>query len=371
MNIIKTKIWVTNCIAGIYLRWWYNGWHYWNFSNGYEIELITESMGIQVTNYFSVISKIERDTRIKSEYAYKVTVQGIHPLDIAGFAGLLMAEMVEQYEGGLWREVLITRGDHLIKHEGDDSYVFDFEITRKERPNSSSVYQKTLKLYLGDTLCDMDDEEIVPINKQVNNIAEMQDRQSDFTAQFKVRKTRRMRALFELSGEVGASTIFPYQRQECRLIQDNIEVITGGILVLDRVDDEYYYVSVLSGNLNFFNLIQSLKLSDLTLPHCVHNWNADFMESTHSVTSPGVDVVYEDGRKENLRLDIGIFEREVIKNNSTTFEDDYQAWKFLQSRGYEQSKGVIKYRKDKKGCMPEDESAAIDYLFSEWDWAYA
>lgn len=292
MNICLKKILVSDCTDGIYLRWWFNGWHHFNFTNGYEIEMKTESMGIQVSQYFSVISKIERDTRIKSEYAYKVTLHGITTGDIAGFTGLLLAEKVEQYELGVWREVDITRGNHIVREEGTNGYILDFEITRKELPNSSSVYQKSLKLYLGDTLCDMDDSEVVPINKQVNNIAEMQDRQSDFTATFKIRKTRAMRSLFELSGEVGATTIFPYERQECKLVQDNIEVITGGILKLNKVDDEYYYVSILSGNANFFNLIEGLKISDLTLPHCVHTWDADFMALTHGVVSPGIDVVY-------------------------------------------------------------------------------
>ena len=179
----------------------------------------TQSMGIQVTNYFSVISKTERDTRIQSEYSYEISVEGLRPEDIEGYKNILMAERVEQYEGGIWREVDVTRKETLIKEEGTSGYIISFDITRKELPDSSSVYQKALRLYLGDTLCDMDDAEVVPINKQVNNIAEMQDRQSDFTAQFKIRKTRAMRALFELSGEIGATTVFPYERQECKLIQ--------------------------------------------------------------------------------------------------------------------------------------------------------
>ena len=286
------RVLVNNCDQGIYLRWWFNSWHYFLFGNGYEIEMQTNSLGTQVTNFFSVISKIERPTRIKSEYSYKVTLHGITAENIDGFKGLLLAEKVEQYEETKWREVYITRGDHLIKEPGTNGYILDFEVTRKELINTSSVYQKSLKLYIGDLLLDMDDDELVPINKQVNNISEMQDRQSDFTAEFKVRKTRVMKALFELSGEVGATTVFPYQRQECKLIQDNIEIITGGLLVLDRVDEQYYYVSIVSGNVNFFNLIAGLKLTDLTLADCNHTWTAAFMAQTHLTVSPGINVVY-------------------------------------------------------------------------------
>jgi hypothetical protein len=281
----------------------------------------TENMDIQVTKMFSAISKIERPTRLKAEYSYQIVLEGITSQNIEGFAGLLMAEKVEQYEvilgtlltaGGLtitidntiitvdstitvdsmmttgggtvvgkWYEVEVTRGGHIIREENTPGYILNFEITRKELPNTPAVYLKTLKLYLGDTLCDLDTDEVIPINKQTNDIAEMQDRQSDFTAQFKIRKTRVMRALFELSGEVGANTTFPFEKQECRLIQDNIEVITGGSMILDRVDDQYYYVSIYSGSLNFFKEINNLKLVDLHLATTDHRWEASIQAASN------------------------------------------------------------------------------------------
>ncbi len=264
MKIGSITIPISHCIAGIYLRWWWSGWHYWNFTNGYEITMTSESIDTHVTRMFSVISKIERATKLKAEYSYQITLEGITAENIPGFTGLLLAEKVEQYENNKWYEVDITRGDHLIKDANAPGYILNFEITRKDRANTSTVYQKSIKLYLGDTLCDLDDDEVIPINKQVNDIAEMQDRQSDFTAQFKIRKTRAMRALFELSGEVGANTTFPYENQTCRLVQNGIEMITGGQIIIDRVDDQYYYVSILSGNLNLFKAIDKLKLSDIT-----------------------------------------------------------------------------------------------------------
>jgi len=281
MKIGAIKILISDCTTGIYLRWWWNGWHYFNFTNGYEIAQKSESLGTQVSRMFSVISKIERPTKLKIDYSYQVTIEGITQGNIGGFTGLLMAEKVMQYEGGIWREVDITRGEHFIREENSPAYSISFEVTRKELALASSVYQKSLRLYISDTLCDMDLDEVVPINKQVNDIAEMQDRQSDFTAQFKIRKTRTMKALFELSGEVGANTVFPYEYQECKLIEDNIEVFTGGKMILDKTDEQYYYVSILAGNLNFFKAIENLKLTDLSLPSTNHTWDAVTQVATH------------------------------------------------------------------------------------------
>jgi hypothetical protein len=317
MKIGAIKILISNCNTGIYLRWFYNGWHYFNFTNGYTIQMRTESMDTQVTRFFSRISKIERPTRLKAEYSYQITLEGIAPKDVGGFLGLLLAEKVEEWGGnrigsvtadstlitvdttfitadtfiipGIWREVEITRGDHPIRDAGAEGYYLDFEITRKELPVTSAVYQKSLKLYIGDTLCDMDDDEVVPINKQVNDIAEMQDRQSDFTATFKIRKTRAMRSLFELSGEVGASTLFPFQQNLCKLISDNIEIITNGHLFLDSVDDQYYNVAILSGNKSFFTVIDKVKITDLLLPNADHIWNYSQQRASHNLD---LDYVY-------------------------------------------------------------------------------
>ena len=276
------KILINYCTQGVYLRWWFNGWHYFNFQNKHDVSSTTEHSGIQVTNYFSIISKIERPTRIKNKFDYSVSIEGLKVEDLNGFTGMLLSERVEQYEDSVWREVDLTRGQHLIKEEGTNGYLLTFQITRLELPVYSSVYQKSLKLYLGDTLCDLDDDEVIPLNKQVNDIADMQDRQSDFTAQFKIRKTRAMRGLFELSGQVGVDTNFPYENHDCKLIQDNIEVITGGRLVLDNGDDEYYRASILSGNLNFFKLIEGLKITDLTLASANHTWDVATMVGSHA-----------------------------------------------------------------------------------------
>lgn len=238
-----------------------------------------------VTQLFSVVSRIERPTKLVSDYYYSITVQGFTAGQLDAFAGLLMAEQVQQYEGGSWYTVDIVRATHPLREAGAPAYGLTFTVTRKELPNTPAVYQKSQLLYIGDTLVDLDDSEIIPINKQVNDIAEMQDRQSDFTASFKVRKTRAMRALFELSGEVGANTTFPYTVQTAKLVQDGIEIITGGRLTLIKSDDQYYYVAIYSGNKSFFAAIEGLKINDLTLFDIT--WSASVAAASH-----GADLNY-------------------------------------------------------------------------------
>jgi len=285
------KILISRCITGIYLRWWFNGWHYFCFNNDYEIKMKSESLGTQVTRFFSVISKIEKPTKLKSEYSYNIVLKGINADDIKAFQGLLLAEKVEQYESGVWREVKITRKEHIIKEIDSPAYTLSFEITRKELIDGGSVFQKSQHLYVNDVECDLDDDEIIAINKQVNDIAEMQDRQSDYSAEFKIRKTRAMRDLFELSGEIGANTDLPYSKIPCRYVNEGIEVVSTGYLIINKSDYNYYYVSIYSGNLNFFDLLEDKTLNDLTLQSCNHTWNAETMAASHT-TSPAPDYLY-------------------------------------------------------------------------------
>jgi len=233
----------------------------------------TETADVQTTQVFSAISRIERPTKVRTFYSYQVTLFGVLESQLDGFANLLIAERVEQYEGSAWYVVDVTRGEKVLRQDDSPAYSMDFEITRRELPNTPAVFQPSQLFYIGDTLADLDDNEAIAINRQVNDIAEMQDRQSDFTQTFKVRKTRAMRALFELSGEVGVNTNFPYEQQTCRLVQDGIEIISGGQLVLTKVDEQYYYVAVYSGNKSIFVALANLKLTDLTLASTDHVWD--------------------------------------------------------------------------------------------------
>lgn len=258
---------------GIYLRWWFNGWHYYNFTNTLEINMLTNIGDIMTTNVFSRISRIERPVKTETEYSYIVALEGVTVDAIDGFANILIAERVEQYEDGAWREIEITRGEKQIRVENSPAWSMEFEITRKELPNTPAVFQQSQYFWIGDTLAKLDDGEVIALTKQVNNIAELQDRQTDFTASFKIRKTRAMRALFELSGDPQSNTDFPYIEQPCRLVQNGIELITNGRMVLLKSDADYYHVSVYSGNMNFFTESGKSKINELTIPDVDHVWN--------------------------------------------------------------------------------------------------
>jgi hypothetical protein len=53
-------------------------------------------------------------------------------------------------------------------------------------------------------------------------------------------------------------------------------------MMLTKVDDQYYHVAIYSGNINFFSVIDKLKLTDLTLADCNHTWDTETQAATHA-----------------------------------------------------------------------------------------
>ncbi len=48
------------------------------------------------------------------------------------------------------------------------------------------------------------------------------------------------------------------------------------------------------------------------------------------------------------------------------FNSDYEAWEFLESKGFLENNFIIQISKDKE--LTDREIEALDYLCDEWDW---
>ncbi|MDX9789246.1 MAG: FISUMP domain-containing protein [Flavobacteriaceae bacterium] len=272
--IRPVKVSVDNCNEGIYLRWWFNGWHYYLFKNNYDVKLKVTHSDVQVKNNFSVISKTETASGIKETYSTTVTAE---VQSIQGFTGLLMAECVEMF-AGKWIEITLEEEEHEIRDAGDNGYIVEFTFHRKAQGDEPVASSRGVQLYINDILCDMEPDEVLAITKQVNDIGEMQDRMSDFTYEFNVLKTRRMQELFEAVGR--SASRFPYFLHNARILVDGMEVMSFGTAVINKVTDRYYAVSVYSGNLDFFRLLENLNISDVDLDSLNHSWTAQVQQNS-------------------------------------------------------------------------------------------
>ena len=106
------------------------------------------------------------------------------------------------------------------------------------------------------------------MNKQANDIAELKDRQVDYSQSLKLPQTRNNCQLFGFSESVDVVTDFPYKKHNCRLFSnDSVIAGIGSYLVLTKVN-EYFEVQILSSNADFFSILESKKVSELDLGSC-------------------------------------------------------------------------------------------------------
>lgn len=128
-------------------------------------------------------------------------------------------------------------------------------------------------LYINGNEVQLDDDEPIPITKQVNNIAELKDRNCDFTTDFKIPATRKNRKIFEHANLFSSQTFTPYVKNDCTYVEDGIELISNGYIVLLSSTDNYFNCAAYAGVADFFKLIDKLKLTSLNLNNLITTVN--------------------------------------------------------------------------------------------------
>jgi len=119
-----------------------------------------------------------------------------------------------------------------------------------------------LQLYLNDQLVDLSDDSPIALTFQINNLAEVQNQQGNTSNQFKLPLTQRNRQVLGFPDDLAFTTNLPYQQYQAKLIQDGLEVIPYGIGELNGIDQDTANITILSGNVDFFDAIDG-KLYDM------------------------------------------------------------------------------------------------------------
>lgn len=112
-----------------------------------------------------------------------------------------------------------------------------------------------LQLYLNDELVDLSDDSPIAFTYQINNLAEVQNQQGNTSNQFKVPLTHRNRRILGYPDEVAFTTDLPYKQYQAKIVQDGMEIIPYGVGELNSIDQDTASITVLSGNVDFFDAI--------------------------------------------------------------------------------------------------------------------
>jgi hypothetical protein len=119
-----------------------------------------------------------------------------------------------------------------------------------------------IQLYINDQLVDLSDDTPIALTFQINNLAEVKNQQGNTSNQFKLPLTQNNRRILGFPDDVAFCTALPYTQYSAKIVQDGLEIIPYGVGELNSVDNDSANITILSGNVDFFDAIDG-KLYDM------------------------------------------------------------------------------------------------------------
>jgi len=151
-----------------------------------------------------------------------------------------------------------------------------------------------MQLYINNQLADLADDSPIALTFQINNLAEVKNQQGNTSNQFKLPLTQRNRQILGFPDDIAFTTQQPYDNYEAKIVQDGLEIIPNGIAVLNGVEDNSASLTVLSGNVDFFDALSGklYEMGDEATPYGInhpfepyqHTWNVDNVAASQSHT---------------------------------------------------------------------------------------
>src|ERR1700743_1460880 len=109
------------------------------------------------------------------------------------------------------------------------------------------------ELYLHDGLANLSDNSPIALTFQINNLADVANQVGNTSNQFQIPNTQNNRRLCGFPDDIRITNNIPYTQIKAKIIQNGIEVIPLGIGEVTAATDGAISLTVLSGNVDFFD----------------------------------------------------------------------------------------------------------------------
>lgn len=184
---------------------------------------------------------------------------------------------------------------------------------------------------------------------QANDIAELKDRQADYSQALKLPLTAHNLTVLGLPDHVDSQTNFPYTTVECRLYADEYELAgKGAVLVIDAVTDAIE-CQVLGSSASLFDLLEESPMSDLTEPSFTRDYGGDLVPAAGSDLWPNgfefVAASFTKGAFHHLLEMNPVYMLPVVN-------DLYLLGKILEAHGYTWVHNLAGYAGTDKNALP-------------------
>lgn len=131
------------------------------------------------------------------------------------------------------------------------------------------------ELIINNRRVDLSDNTNIGVTLCANNIGELQNRQGNFTNTFKIPITKTNKEIFEWSHLQNSSSLIPYNKLKATYKQNGVEIISEGVAQIQSTDNNFFYLNVYSGNIDFIDAINDLTVGELYENDPFVNWDID------------------------------------------------------------------------------------------------
>ena len=251
-------------------------------SNANKLELFSASGGTSSSS--GVYQKIIGLT-IGAVYdlSINVTQAGAGGLLIIGTQGNITGTVLTLQDQTLFTALATTLGTQTVSFTADSTEeilllayqndngttVYIDNISIKESSTSPTLIYTDLEN--GQVICDLYEEEDIPLSLSVDNFVNVSEKTQSYSKDFKLPATKRNNKifshLFEVTKRWDIYSFNPYKKTECILKQDGYNIFKGYLRLIDMVDQDKeisYSVNLFSTSVTLIDELKSKKISDLT-----------------------------------------------------------------------------------------------------------
>lgn len=129
------------------------------------------------------------------------------------------------------------------------------------------------ELYINGRQIDLPVNVVIALTKQVNDIAELADRQADYSNTFFVNNTSNNDLALQFSNTIQTNSNAPYRRLPATYIQNGEPIIENGIAVISNAQNNGYNITLYSGIYDFFSQLGDLTMKDIDWSYLNHTYN--------------------------------------------------------------------------------------------------
>ena len=120
-----------------------------------------------------------------------------------------------------------------------------------------------IRLIIAGKEIELSENSKIGVTYQANEIGELQNRQGNVSNLFKIPLTRNNILSLEFVHNIQSPTLFPYKKTLGTIIDNGIEIVSDGEVLIVNTDLNFAYVNVAGGNLDFISAIGEKTIGSL------------------------------------------------------------------------------------------------------------